>query len=55
MKPACLNGFDVETNLSNQSFTALDLAKVRNGLFEERYEMLGRNAHYAENISQLFG
>ena len=22
MKPACLNGFDVETNLSNQSFTA---------------------------------
>ena len=30
-------------------------AKVRNGLFEERYEMLGRNAHYAENISQLFG
>ena len=52
LKPVSLNRFDVETNLSNQSFTARE-AGVRNGTFEEQYELLERFPHYAENIYQL--
>ena len=45
LKPVSLNRFDVETNLGNQSFTAREPGRVRNGLFEEQYELLKRIPH----------